>query len=215
MDSRVVFGVPYFFDVVSNVPFLFVGALGLGSVARGKAESFETRWERVAAAVLFAGVTLVAFGSAYFHLQPSNDRLVWDRLPMTLVFTSLVALVVGDRVSERAGRILFAPLVVLGVASVVLWRLTGIIWPYAVVQYGPLAAFPAMLAIRRGRYSSAGYLVAALGAYVIAKGFELLDREIFELGHVVSGHTLKHLAAAASAWCVYRLFACRRRVKAE
>lgn len=32
--------------------------------------------------------------------------------------------------------------------------------------------------------------------YVLAKGFEHFDREIFELTGVVSSHTLKHVAAA-------------------
>jgi hypothetical protein len=35
-----------------------------------------------------------------------------------------------------------------------------------------------------------------MGFYVLAKAFEALDRQIFQLGHLVSGHTLKHLAAA-------------------
>jgi hypothetical protein len=34
----------------------------------------------------------------------------------------------------------------------------------------------------------------------VAKLFELFDRPIFDLGHYVSGHTLKHLAAALSAY---------------
>ncbi len=42
-------------------------------------------------------------------------------------------------------------------------------------------------------------------AYVLAKIFEALDREIFSLGGLVSGHTLKHLAAGAAAGVVVRM----------
>jgi ceramidase len=211
VDTRAFLGVPNFLDVASNAPFVAVGLLGLRAVARGGAHRFEKRWERAAAALLFLGVALVAFGSAWFHLDPTRDRLVWDRLPMTLVFTSLAAIVVADRASEPAGRVLFVPLVIAGVASVILWRQTGIVWPYAAVQYGPLAAFPVMLALRRPRYEGAArWLVAALLAYGAAKFFEIFDREIFALGRVVSGHTLKHLAAAASAACLVAMIAKRR-----
>jgi hypothetical protein len=37
---------------------------------------------------------------------------------------------------------------------------------------------------------------------VIAKLLEALDRPIFALGNLVSGHTLKHLAAAAAGMVV-------------
>ena len=54
----------------------------------------------------FLGVTLVFFGSGYYHLEPHDQSLVWDRLPMTLAFMALFALVIGDRVGARAGRLL-------------------------------------------------------------------------------------------------------------
>ena len=39
--------------------------------------------------------------------------------------------------------------------------------------------------------------------YVLAKVFETFDRSFFDLGHLLSGHTLKHLAAAVAG-----LFVC-------
>ena len=41
--------------------------------------------------------------------------------------------------------------------------------------------------------------------YALAKTFEALDPQIFALGGVVSGHTLKHLAAAAAAAWLLRV----------
>jgi hypothetical protein len=49
------------------------------------------------------------------------------------------------------------------------------------------------------RYSRSEELVLALACYAFAKVLELLDLQIFALGRIVSGHTLKHLAAAGSA----------------
>jgi hypothetical protein len=43
----------------------------------------------------------------------------------------------------------------------------------------------------------------------VAKLFELFDRPILELGHVVSGHTLKHLTAALSAYWALRMLQLR------
>ena len=39
---------------------------------------------------------MVAIGSSYYHWKPSNSRLVWDRLPMTVGFMSLVAVVISE-----------------------------------------------------------------------------------------------------------------------
>jgi hypothetical protein len=33
--------------------------------------------------LFFAGVTAVGFGSSYYHLNPNDATLVWDRLPVS------------------------------------------------------------------------------------------------------------------------------------
>jgi hypothetical protein len=63
---------------------------------------FLTAAERWPFAPFFAGVGLTAFGSAYYHLEPTNDRLLWDRLPMTVAFMGLFAAVLSERVRLRA-----------------------------------------------------------------------------------------------------------------
>lgn len=52
------------------------------------------------------------------------------------------------------------------------------------------------------------------GLYVLAKALEALDRPIFELGHIVSGHTLKHLAAAGAGYWILRMLLMRRLIDA-
>src|SRR6266436_6623193 len=97
-DHRTILGIRNLLNVASNLPFLFIGALGLFVTRKtanvGREGPFTESWERVAAQVLFLGVSLTAFGSAWYHLAPSNATLVWDRLPMTLVFMTLFSLVI-------------------------------------------------------------------------------------------------------------------------
>lgn len=70
------------------------------------------------------GLLLTAAGSAYYHLLPDNERLFWDRLPMTIAFMSLIVAQIVDRISVRAGLALLAPMLLVGVASVVYWLAT-------------------------------------------------------------------------------------------
>jgi hypothetical protein len=44
-----------------------------------------------------------------------------------------------------------------------------------------------------------------VGFYVLAKILETADRQVFGLGRIVSGHTLKHLAAAAAGYWILRM----------
>jgi hypothetical protein len=44
---------------------------------------------------------------------------------------------------------------------------------------------------------------------VLAKVLESLDGEILALGHVVSGHSLKHVAAAAAGFVTCRMLMLR------
>jgi len=70
------------------------------------------------------------------------------------------------------------------------------------VQFGSLLVVVLLLWLYPARYSGTGYLAAGLAAYAAAKGLEIADRSIFALGHVVSGHTLKHLVAAGGVACL-------------
>lgn len=211
-DRREFFGIPNFFDVVSNLPFLLIGLWGAALVLRRAAlsETFITPAERWPYFILFLGVVLTCFGSGYYHLAPDNARLVWDRLPMTLGFMSLLAAVMAERIHLKLGLRSLAPLLVLGLASVVEWhwseqRGEGDLRFYLMVQFFPLLAIPLLLALLPPRYTLGNYFIVALGFYGLAKVFEFFDREIFALGGVVSGHTLKHLTAAAAIWWLLRM----------
>jgi len=168
------------------------------------------RMERWPFLVLFLGVLLTAFGSSWYHLDPNNDRLVWDRMPMTIAFMGFFANTIGERIGPRAGLWLLLPLVGLGVASVVNWHITelrdaGDLRLYGFVQFYPLVTIPLMLYFFPPRYTRAADVLIVLAWYLLAKVLEIgpVDHGIYNLGNVVSGHTLKHLAAGLGAfWLV-------------
>jgi hypothetical protein len=217
-DERTLLGIPNALNVLSNLPFALVGIWGLSVTLRRRAEReapFVDPWHRWSYATIFAGALLTAAGSSYYHLAPDNFRLVWDRLPMTVAFMGLLAAIVGERVSVRAARTLLVPLVLAGTASVAYWywgelRGSGDLRPYALVQFGSLLAVVTLCAAYPSRTEGGRWLAAGLVAYALAKGLEAADQPIFALGHLVSGHTLKHLVAAGGAGCLVAMLQARR-----
>lgn len=209
-DTRPVLGIANGLNVVSNVPFALVGIFGLVEVSRRRGGEGEGHDERLLGpyVVLLLGTALTALGSGYYHLAPDNARLVWDRLPMTFVCAGLLTVVLAECVSSQAARRLFWPVLASAAASVGYWRWSelqgaGDLRPYVLVQYGSLFAIALMLVLFPGRLRGQRDLITGLIAYGLAKGFEMADAPIFALtGHVVSGHTLKHLVAAAGLACV-------------
>ena len=97
-DRRAFFGFPNFLDVASNLAFLFVGIFGLNICLKNRLGSLRNAW-----LVLFAGITLVSVGSAYYHWNPNNQTLVWDRLPMTIGFMGIVRRT-HRRIHQRTAR---------------------------------------------------------------------------------------------------------------
>ena len=187
-DQRRLLGIPNFWNVVSNLPFAVAGVLGLRA------------FRDLASRFLFAGIFLTTFGSAYYHWAPDTPRLLWDRLPMTIGFMALLALIIGASFGEKFGRRLLLPLVAAGLASVVWWRMSGDLRPYVLVQFAPVLMIPVALIFfdLPGRRE----LWIAVILYGLAKVAELTDREIYSV-FVLSGHTLKHLLAGASTFWLY------------
>ena len=172
---------------------------------------FHDPREPLAWMVAFAGIALVAVGSAYYHWAPSNATLVWDRLPITVAFMGLTSAVLAETLSVRLGSVLLPPLLIAGAASVFYWALTDDLTPYACIQGLPILLLPLMLLLFEPRYTgSVGYLLA-LGLYAFAKVTELRDHELYRAtGGRMSGHTMKHLASAAATLVFYAQLASRK-----
>jgi hypothetical protein len=208
-DHRAVFGVANFLDVASNLGFLFVGVAGLVIAMRPRTR-FEMNSERLPYAIFFLGMLLTAAGSAYYHLAPDNERLFWDRLPMTIAFMALIAAQIAERIDVSAGLALLIPMLLLGMGSVVYWRATeragaGNVVPYVVLQAYAVVILLLITWLFPSRYTRGNDVYWVFAWYVIAKLLELFDRQVLALGDVLSGHTLKHLAAAAAGAVVCRM----------
>ena len=207
IDQRQLLGVPHFWNVMSNLPFAVIGLLGCWWLIRaGKTSSaFSEPGERIAYFVFFFGEFLTCFGSGYYHSAPSNETLVWDRLVFSLMLTSFFAIVLTEFVSLRAGKLILAPLVLLGLVSVWHWNWTesagrGDLRLYLLVQFYPVLAIPIIMLLFRSRYTRAGALLLTWALYGVAKVCELYDAPLYELTGFWSGHTFKHLVAAAATY---------------
>lgn len=212
-DRRGFLGIPNFGDVVSNVPFGVIGIWGLLFLLRSDSDRLAGRFldsrERWPYVLVFIGLLLTAFGSSYYHFSPNNARLVWDRLPMTIAFMAMVAAIIAERISLRAGLWLLPLLLLVGMGSVLQWytseaRGAGDLRFYAAVQtYSALVLLLALIFPKR--YTLTSDLAVVVGFYALAKALESLDKPIFAVGHIVSGHTLKHLAAGAAGYWILRM----------
>jgi hypothetical protein len=202
-DARPLLGAPNFWNVASNVPFILIGAVGLWQFHRDPVT-----------VVLFGGILLTGFGSSYYHWSPSDGTLFWDRLPMTLAFMAMTSAVIEERVDPRLGRALLWPLLALGLFSLLLWRWTDDLRLYGWVQFFPCVALPVLLIFCPAKYTGTAYWFIALGWYVFSKVMEFYDRAIYSLSASVSGHTIKHLAAAAACYAILRYYQTRRPIDA-
>jgi hypothetical protein len=211
-DKRQAYGIENFLDVASNLAFAVAGLVGLLAVLRPRT-AFAAPAERLPYLVFCIGVLLTAAGSCYYHLKPNNETLFWDRLPMTIAFMGLVSAQIVDRVSVRGGLLVLGPALIIGVGSVVYWIATerlgrGNVVPYAVLQAYAVFVLLQLALMHPSRYTDGHAIYYVFAGYLLAKVFEHYDREIFEWTGVVSGHTLKHVAAGVAglpvAWMLWR-----------
>lgn len=205
-DQRAAWRIPNAADVLSNLPFALVGLWALwvsrelprgGSMAAWKAFAFA--------------LVCTAAGSATYHWAPHHASLAFDRLPIAWACAALLCAFGAERLDPRWSRpAVLAAALALASASVALWWLSEAagrsdLRAYLFVQFLPMLLVPAGLLLRLPRRCASALRAAAwwtvLGGYALAKGFEAADHAVFEQVGFVSGHTLKHLvAAAAAAW---------------
>jgi hypothetical protein len=210
-DQRSIAGVPHGMAVLSNLAFLLSGVLGLIFILRaGFVLDGGTRW---AFATLFFGLILTSLGSGYYHLAPSNQSLVFDRLPMIVAMSGCVGAVIADRFGGATAWSVIV-LLVTGLWTVHLWnaseqaRHSDLRW-YALYQGLVILVGALLLLFFSSRNGATKVFVIAVAGNVLAKVFELLDKPIFALGGIISGHTLKHLSAGLAflplAFFIYRI----------
>ena len=122
-DQRNISGIPHFWNVITNFPFLVVGITGffkiqkqdLTGVLPGLFKAYQT---------FFLGLVLTGLGSGYYHLYPSNSTLVGDRMAITITFMSFFVLIFGESISTKTASRLLVPLLFFGLLSVAYWNIT-------------------------------------------------------------------------------------------
>lgn len=201
-DQRRWLGLAHAADVLSNLPFALVGLWGLVKLwPHRHAPALQAGWNGYA--LFLVALMLTAAGSGFYHLAPDDARLLWDRLPIALACASLLAAVHADTHGSRH----LIELAVCAVLSVLWWHCSGDLRPYLALQLAPLVLIPLWQwhAPRRDRLAFA----AAIGLYAIAKVAEVADHPLLLATDTISGHTLKHLLAAAASWCIVRSLVAR------
>lgn len=197
-DTRKIAGIPNFWNVFSNLPFLIVGLYGFSRIKRMKENAAVSGYR-----ALCAGVTFVSAGSAYYHWSPSVHTLLWDRLPMTVAFMAMFALLLEERVLNAK---ILHPFLAVGVGAAVYWYWTetrgaGDLRLYALVQFLPILMIPLILVLYEPKYLDGKLFTGALVFYAAAKVCESYDGRVMSL-LILSGHTIKHALAAGATLCI-------------
>lgn len=195
-DTRSWLGIPNAGDVLSNGAFLIAAVLPLRACVPA-----------AYAAAARAGVFCIGLGSALYHVAPSDTLLAFDWAPIVLTLAVVGAAAIHDRTGPRAGLLALgiAPLFALG--SVAWWLASGgthggNMAPYVAVQVTGIALPLSLAAVAPGAIR-ARYLVLGLIAFGVARLCASHDRDLLDLIGV-SGHSLKHVAAAIAAGCALR-----------
>jgi len=209
-DQRTLFCIPNFWNVVSNLAFLWTGLIALYKLHKKRLQTITI--VQLDYRVFFIAITLISFGSAYYHWQPDNCNLVWDRLPITLACMSLLSFALAEYVSVSLGRTALFPLLLTGLFSVGYWYWgelhgCGDLRLYALVQFLPLLLLLLLLLFGQTIYKSqSGYWWLFI-AYAAAKLAEHFDVAIYQItSGIVGGHALKHVLSAAGLYVLVVFF---------
>ena len=148
---------------------MLAGALGLRVLYRNRGKRlFRDRHEVWPCRLFILGAVLIGFGSGYYHLDPDNERFLWDRLAMMPTFMAWFAAIVSERVSLRARLRLLPLFVVAGLGSAVWWgwseaHAMGDLRFYLLMQLLPMLLIPLLLWRYPPRYRGDRTILAAIG----------------------------------------------------
>lgn len=207
-DQRAWGVLPHAMDVLSNLPFAVWGLAGAGVLVQALRRRVVDRTSAWLAALFFGGLVVTTAVSAMYHWQPDDAGLLWDRGGMVLAFAGLLGLAARQGVSARAGVALAAAVLLLGPVSVQVWAISGNLVPWGVLQFGGMALIVGLACLRpeaacTGRQALPIRWPLLIALYALAKVLELGDHQVYEwTGHLISGHSLKHIVASCAAWPV-------------
>ena len=200
-NDNSIFGIANGWNVLSNIGFILCGIFGFQLIVKHNIKSIIL-W------ALFIGIFLTGFGSAYYHYNPNNQTLVWDRLPMTIVFTAFFAQLYSWYLSQKTAFYIWIVSLIIGIFSVSYWQYTesigkGDLRLYAIVQFLPMILIVAILFIHsKENIFLWKPLSIAIIWYVIAKFLEHYDQTIFDFTRTIIGHQFKHITASIATFYI-------------
>ena len=120
-DDRELLGVPNALDVMSNLAIIYPGLVGLAFVNESRKNSQVSEDEVSIHITMFSGMILTFAGSVWFHLDPNDSTMLWDRLGMSVVIGSCISLLIHDMWDRNLASKIHLPIVIASVVSVLWW----------------------------------------------------------------------------------------------
>lgn len=198
-DSETLFSIPNFWNVISNLPFVIIGVIGLIKVMSIKEYPLKSNF-----VVFFVGIFFTGFGSGYYHFNPNNTTLIWDRLPMTISFMSFLSIIIGEFIDSNKGKKFLPSFLFIGMLSIVYWIFSEDLRFYALIQFLPILLILIILFLSKKELAYKKYFWLIIVSYTIAKFLESYDAFIYSVTYkMISGHSLKHIAAAVGPYLFY------------
>ena len=215
-DRRNLLSIPNFWNVISNLPYVITGLLGLNLIICKKHQITENQ-AITSFLVFFIGIVLIGIGSCYYHLNPTNHTLFWDRLPMSISFMAFFSIIISEFISLKTGSKILFPLIITGIASLIYWQITenngcGDLRFYGIIQFLPMILVSIILLFYNNSYSNKNQFILILLLYALAKVFESLDYFVFNSSVLISGHTLKHFVSALAPLLMIKILHKRMRL---
>ena len=193
-DQKTWLSVPYGKDVWSNLGFLWIGFWGMWQLKRH-------RINVLSAYVSMAAMMLTAFGSAYYHVNPNDWTLIWDRLPISLVCAGLISSTITHLKPTTKTMWLDTALIAVAILGVAVWHVNGDLRWYLGLQLWCVLVLPYWLMASGTAKPIQWAMLAAIFWYVLAKITESTDVWIWQhTQQLISGHTLKHLLASVALY---------------
>ncbi|XP_020699687.1 uncharacterized protein LOC110111958 [Dendrobium catenatum] len=156
-DMRNFLGVPNTLNVLTTYPYLFFGVPGLVFCLSGSCFGISLKGEIWGWVLFYSGIAAAAFGSAYYHLKPDDDRIIWDRLPMMISTVSLLSNLVIERLDERVGISCLISLLMLVFISATFERTFDDLRLCMIFHFIPCIAIPILVFLFPPKYTHSTY----------------------------------------------------------
>lgn len=197
-DQRTFLGIPNFFLVAPGLIFFILGLLGLWKLGTERKTFLRAVWM-----MFFIASIGIGLGSGYYHLDPSDSRLFWDRISISTAFMALLAGVISERIALNRAKIIAPLLILAGMGSIFYWAWSGDVRFYDLIQCFSIIVLPLLCLCFPMKGDK--YIYGVVVFYILAKVVEIYDGQIFSLTHqMISGLTLKELGGAVGVYFVYR-----------